>query len=385
MAKKKKTTNLLHSKRIANLEKKILRRWPECSGIDIVADDVYNAYEGAVVFVGLDLDGTYCVTVQIDPYQLIRYCHLKEEDVYPNQPVAEGYRIGTADEWVRIEYCTTAVPKDYKNVLKQGIVRIAEGCEYFKQDPYGIVSGEDELELKGMSAYEQALTGDTVDYTSVIEEDELTPYIATLDPDFTSVSEIKKLKKNKVVGLMLYGGGLFDSVHLKKDKYNSTTVAKQVKAAKETELDFGIFVDVAARSLAEATEECSRLFYLVSKYPPQLGLWLKLKLTKDKHLNDKILNLYCKELHSWGLKGKIGIYCTESQLKRVSWDKHQLNYLLWLIEPLDHIEVLDELLTPGYFKLDSQREKEKEEKERQESASEKGPDDLTKEVSFKWL
>ena len=293
-------STLLHSTLTnSSLEKKIIRKWPNSSGVDILADSVYNACKGSCVFVGLGTDNRYCVSIQIDSKQIIRYCHLKSENVSPNEAVDTGILIGIADKYVRIEYCTS----DSLSISASNIVRI-EGCAYFKVDPYNIVIGKTPITIDGISAYDQAQSGLNTDYTQFIKTEAITPYIATLGSDVINKSKFQQIQSSdSIVGVMLYGGGLYDVSHIKKRKYRSLNIDKQVKFCDEYSIPYGLYVDVRARSIEEAKEECTQLFYIISKYPPKLGLWLQLDLVKSTSMNDNILSVYQEKTYDWGLNG----------------------------------------------------------------------------------
>lgn len=327
----------------------ILRKWPISPGVDIKhTGPVYNACKGVVVFVGQDIDNWWCVSIQIDAKQIIRYSHLRSECVSPNEAILDGAKIGESDEWIRIEYCTSNT--DYIDADK--VVRI-NGCTYFKIDPYNIVTGITPLTIIGTSAYDLAQSGLTTDYKQIINTDIITPYIATVASSVIAEKDFKGLKDNDVVGVMLYGGGLFDPIHLMKKKYRSDNLKKQIQLCNKVELPFGMYVDVNVRNVNEAKEECKHLFYLISKYPPQLGLWLNISFSASKSTNDKILQYYMEQTFEWGLMGQVGLYCTQNQLNKVSWkDKWCEYYLLWIISHSErYIETQDSLLTPADFKL----------------------------------
>lgn len=333
-----------------SIDSYVIRRWPDCTGVDIKHDGpVYNGYKGVVVFVGQDLDGRWCVSIQIDSKQILRYTHLKSELVSPNDAVDGGVQLGEADGYVRIEYCTS----DTSILDADKVVRI-NGCTYFKIDPYSIVSGEAEISLNGTAAYDLAEDGVTTDYTQIINKEIITPYIATFGTEVISEDTLNELKNHKVVGVMLYGGGLFDDVHLQKSTYRSSYLKGQVAVCYNTETPFGIHVDVRARNVAEAKEECKHLFYLISKYPPQLGLWLNIQFTSSTLTNDRILLHYMEKTFEWGLLAQVGLYCTKEQLDKVSWnDRWCQYYLLWLVShDSRYIETTDSLLTPADFKLE---------------------------------
>lgn len=332
----------------SSVDKYILRKWPNCPGVDIKNDGpVYNACKGVVVFVGQDVDQRWCVSVQIDSTQIIRYSHLKSENVSPNDAILEGVKIGEADSYVRIEYCTSNTAL----IDADKIVRI-NGCTYFKVDPYNIVTGVTPITIVGTSAYDLSQSGLTTDYTQIINTDIVTPYIATVSDSVITEKTFKGLKDKNVVGVMLYGGGLFDSIHLMKGKYRSDNLKKQIQLCNKVGIPFGMYVEVKSRNVNEAKEECKQLFYLISKHPPQLGLWLSISLTGSRTTNDNILQYYMEQTYEWGLIGQVGLYCTKSQLDKISWkDKWCEYYLLWLIShDSRYIESQDSLLTPADFK-----------------------------------
>lgn len=358
---------IIGNEKLEKIESVIDKKWPDCTGVNILTSTVYSACKGVVIFVGCDMAGKYTVTVQIDSKQSIRYCNLSTESVTPNQLVEEGTEIGTVSKSVLVEYCTTEVEdtndaeesteSDEENkyeppTTEEGreaiYVRIGS-VTYYKHNPYPLLSGEQELTIHGVSSYDLVSSSQLKDPTQLINIESITPFIATLSE---SISEIdaKKLKKLGVVGIMLYGGALYDSVHIENSQYRSSSLSKQVKLVEDAAFPYGLYVYVRARSIAEAKKECQQLFYIISKYPPKLGLWLKLDLVKNKTINDSILDVYVKELESWGLEGQCGLYATEKQLSKISWDKFQDSFYLWLIKSVDNIDVIETLLTPDFFK-----------------------------------
>lgn len=327
---------------IFNIKPVLKRTWPECTGTDILADNVYSICKGVVVFVGLSTDNDYVVNVQIDATQFIRYCNLKSEAVSPNQAIKAGDKIGVADEYVRVEYCNNTIPET--NCVRLG------GTTYYKHDPYPILTGESEIQISGRSAYELALSGKIYDPTQLIKEETITPFIATLSPSVTYI-DIKGHDSMGVVGYMVYGGGLFDDSHMKKSQYISNTLKGQLSTIEKANKPYGIYVDVRARSIAEAKEECKQLYYLIVRHSPKLGIWLKLNLVKSKTINDTIIDVYKENMIKWGMSGHFGFYVTKSQLENISWDIHKEDSLLWLISHTSRIDAVEQLLTPEFFKL----------------------------------
>ena len=101
-----------------NIDKNIIRKWPDCTGVDITTNKVYNICKGVVVFVGMSVENKFVVNVQIDSTQMVRYCNLKSENVKPNQPVDSNALIGEADKFVRIEYCSSVKPSTKEELIK---------------------------------------------------------------------------------------------------------------------------------------------------------------------------------------------------------------------------------------------------------------------------
>lgn len=196
--------------------------------------------------------------------------------------------------------------------------------------------------------------GGTVDPRNVINVNSMTPYIAHLGKNQTKV-DYKKLKEMGVSGVMIYGGGYYDSDHKEKKDYIAKHVEEQTRGVDKAKLFYALYVDVRARSVEEAQKECSQLYYLLTLYPPELGIWLKLDLGKIKKTNNKIINYYLNRFMQWGVAARrnFGIYATKDQLKRISWkSKWCDDFALWLIDPVDKVSKFKgKLLEPTFFKV----------------------------------
>lgn len=112
--------------------KPILRDWSTNSnavhtGIDMPADNVYSYTDGVVLAVG-NVDNHYCVTVQYDVFNLLRYDNLSSVSVGAGEIVQVGAVIGKADRFVHFEYAT----KNQNN--SKWSVRVGTQL-YWKQDP----------------------------------------------------------------------------------------------------------------------------------------------------------------------------------------------------------------------------------------------------------
>lgn len=196
---------------------------------------------------------------------------------------------------------------------------------------------------------EATLTTVNPQANQIIKSDKLTPYIATISPQATAI-DCKRLLQAKVVGLMLYGGSYYTSLHTVNRYYRNDNLKEQVSQADKAGMPYALYVDVRARSVAEAKLECNQLYYVISKYPPKLGLWLRLQTGRSIGVNNQILEEYYKHIERWGLKNKCGLYISRNDLKTFTWDDFYERYLLWLVAPVNSMQgVTDSLLTPEFF------------------------------------
>ena len=190
-----------------------------------------------------------------------------------------------------------------------------------------------------------------VDPTSLVDATKIYPYIATLSPDMTYV-DCSKLKENDVVGVMVYGGCYYTISHQVRKLYRANNIRKQITCLDESDMPYAIYVKVRSRSVSEAKLECRQLWYLVSKYPPKLGLWLKIETGAKTAINDLIIEEYYTNIERWGMKDQCGIYATRSDMKSFTWDKFYDRFSLWLVDPVSDMgQVVDQLLKPEFFML----------------------------------
>lgn len=181
--------------------------------------------------------------------------------------------------------------------------------------------------------------------------DNIDPFVVNIDPSATNVN-YKNLILAGVVGAMFYAGSLYEPgiLHVEKSRYVSPTLKRQIQELGDA-MPYALYCDVRARNKEEARKECDALFYVISKYPPKLGIWLGLDLGTNRTANDEVIDMYYKWIIGWGLKDKCGIYCTRAQLGRISWDNYYNKFALWLINMLSSVSNLYDLETPNFFKL----------------------------------
>lgn len=189
-----------------------------------------------------------------------------------------------------------------------------------------------------------------IDAESLINPAALSPYIITTSRS-TGNLNYKALKKQGVVGVILESGSLFDTVHKATTLigYRNPKLRQQVLSCIDAGVPWGLWHNTKARTVAEADKEIDALIAVIRLYPPMLGVWLKLNLVKSKSINDNIIDRYYKRLVEAGMRNKVGIYCNKSQLKNISWNRHQQNFLLWLISPISNTSDLGQLQSPGFF------------------------------------
>ena len=111
----------------------VLHSWtptdPEIyTGTDITADQVFSYASGTVVAVGKEDLLHYCVSVQYDVFNILRYSNLKSVSVGAGDTIQNSALIGTADKFLRFEYATK------QQGSSKWPVRIGTQT-YWKQDP----------------------------------------------------------------------------------------------------------------------------------------------------------------------------------------------------------------------------------------------------------
>ena len=185
----------------------------------------------------------------------------------------------------------------------------------------------------------------------MIDPMKLKPFMVLVDKNFTNIS-YDMLKEERVSGIMFDAGELFDSAHLKKN-YRNENLFKQVISAAKEDFPFALLAHSKARNVQEALQETSELYYIISKYPPPLGLFIHPSFAnkQPKAINDQIIELYFNKMVSWGLNGATGLYCTENELDGISWDDNfKDKFALWYVNHGD-LGRIDDLLYPEFFQI----------------------------------
>lgn len=200
-----------------------------------------------------------------------------------------------------------------------------------------------------MNAFDYAQSGTLVDIQPNYKE--IDCYLITLGRNSPNV-DFNRLKDIGVVAVLIEEGSLYDVTHKENSVYVSPKLDTQVRQAIESKIPYGLFTDVKAQSIAEANRELSWLRIYTSKYVPPLGIWLNLHLTKSRLTNDSIIARYKEVLDAAGFHGKMGFYVTRQQLNQITWSKWKKDFLLLLIDHVNHISEIETLLTPEFFMLE---------------------------------
>lgn len=190
------------------------------------------------------------------------------------------------------------------------------------------------------------------DGKSRVNAEATVPYLASLPPAASKHLNYDSLRAARVAAIMFYGGELYDANHRKKTTYMNPNLPGLVEDCNKSGMPFGIYVHVRAKNAIEADAECRSLYYIISHYPPILGIWLSLKTTNMKSVNDDILEVYYKYIDKWGLGQRCGLYLDKYELSNITWTSFQDRFYLWLISAMSVSEIDDELLDPTMFEVD---------------------------------
>lgn len=188
---------------------------------------------------------------------------------------------------------------------------------------------------------------------SNIVVDAISPYVAIVDEGSFGIN-YSNLRTAGVVGVMFCAGSYFDANHKKRSSYINSSLKRQVSELSSSYLPYALYCEVRAKSVSEAVLECNQLYYVISKYPPKLGLWLSIHFATTSIINNKVIEKYYQNIVKWGLKSKCGIYCDKSELAKISWkDMWCDKFSLWIVAKMSGLSNLHELETPNFFKLEN--------------------------------
>lgn len=202
---------------------------------------------------------------------------------------------------------------------------------------------------------DKAVTGDTESVqtptsTTQVEVNlsDVSPYVVTTDRSSRSL-DFNKLKKLGVIGIMLEAGYVYSPLHVHQKRFQNPNLADQTQAASDADMPFGLYMIARARTVEEAKIEMNELNLTLFKYPPKLGVWLQLNLSKYKHTNTAILEYYYNSLVDQGFYGQVGLLATRDQLNQIDWTSICNKWYLWLSEPMSDVRNLKDNIRPELF------------------------------------
>lgn len=187
-----------------------------------------------------------------------------------------------------------------------------------------------------------------------IDWEKLNPYIITVNRN-TGKNDINyaQLLNNHIPAVMIEAGRYFTSKHKVAKTFRNPKAYEQAQKCIKNKLEYGFYFIGRARSAAEAEKELYELSFIVRKYPPTLGVWVNVDLTDKKTVNDIVLKTYEKGFLRLGLADKYGIYCGRKFLKKISWDKFQDTWWLWLKDKVSAKKEIQRLIDPKFFDTDN--------------------------------
>ena len=193
----------------------------------------------------------------------------------------------------------------------------------------------------------------------LFKQEDIYPYMVTLDENSPKQIDINKLKGFGVIGACIHMGSYYTASHKVNTGFRSSRLDEQIQLCQIYKLPFGLYTNMRARTQDEAELEMYEIKQALRRYPPQMGMWLKLNFTtSNKTLNDSILNYYYREFYKLGLKDQMGLYCAKSQLEKLNWENHCDNWLWWMDRHLKTVDKIHNLPTPDFFRYDGVKDEE---------------------------
>lgn len=180
-------------------------------------------------------------------------------------------------------------------------------------------------------------------------QEDIFPFMITINQNSPKLDFVK-LKNFDVVGVCIDIGSYFDESHLVKRDFRNKKLQEQVEACIEAHMPYALYTTLRSRTQEEAILELSEIKLAIRKYPPQLGMWVKINFGRDvKSINDAILDLYYETFVKLGLYDQVGLYCTKEQLEKITWKNHYEKWYWWMDKHLSDITNIHNMPTPKFF------------------------------------
>ena len=178
------------------------------------------------------------------------------------------------------------------------------------------------------------------------------PFAISTDQNTSLLLDYDKIREKDVVAQFIDCGTLFDTNHNTLANYEQPKFEDQIKEAEEANMVYGLMATTRARNEAEAQKEIDRLQILAKRHPPKLGFWLNLDLLdKQEKINNKIIELYAKNLDEWGFKAQKGFRAKKEMLDRITWKDFQDDWYWWMVRHVKDVSNFEEeyVPTPKFF------------------------------------
>lgn len=185
-----------------------------------------------------------------------------------------------------------------------------------------------------------------------------TPFLATVSPNADKV-DYPALLNAGVSGMMFCAGWLYDDYqrgHIPRKEYVNPHLKAQIAECEKAGMRYALYAIVRAKNRIEADKECRSLYYVLSKYPPNLGLWLLLDMYNSPRptMNETVLDCYYNYITEWGLSAKCGLYLDKGSILQIDWEKYQNKFYLWLVDHISQHEldtINDHVLKSDFFEV----------------------------------
>ena len=177
----------------------------------------------------------------------------------------------------------------------------------------------------------------------------MNPYVVTL-MRYSNI-DFSALVDTRIDGGIIEAGYLFDNLGNRVKNFRNPNVYNQVEGFKNLNKSYGYYMPCRAKSVRDAKDEIYELSFIVRKYPPIIGVWLKLELTNSIDVNDNLLEVYKNQLYRLGLYGKIGLYVDYNALSKITWAKFCNEFALWIISHIDNLSNLDKISDNSFYKI----------------------------------
>lgn len=321
----------------------------------LTSDIIARMPPGTLVFKG-SLTNLYHVGVYVGPitFKGVSYTYGVVEAMGSDY----GVVISDANNWGYWGQLTVCEVNTSASGLTMQDVSTTGPYGNLSETPSSYNSGR-ESQVVSNVAWEQTgtdINGNPIGY-SYTSGANFTPFIATVSPSADKV-DYPALINNKVSGMMFCAGWLYNNYtigHAPRKEYINSKLKAQVLGCQTAELPYALYAIVRSKTRIEADRECRELYYVISKYPPGLGLWLYLDMHNQKLVNEEILDCYYKYIVDWGLGAKCGLYVDSSRLQQIDWNKYQNKFHLWLIDHVDQTtlnSINDRVLKSDFFEVD---------------------------------